>query len=344
MTIALRCLPLLVQYEVMHNMNLIDVFTLLATSKKSRLQTKYYFNRQKCVVEYIVDAELIHIHRNPSSKNYSPERDYVEMSSLPALEIPRGHAHLLELAVELFPKLTLNLDFPNKSYRATDFQNTMAYVRSLNVPIITVKVGPSNKINDDLMRCVLLSCTDVKNLTIRNFSHTRFHLSYQPVPPFKFDFIELKGAEWVTKDRLIDLFLGCKKVILGSFIRLSYSDLELVEICGNWLRAPAAQYLEIQSIETFSEGIGRLPGAVPVKGVTLDDEDRIEFAARKCYKMEKADGTPAIIYHHENCIVFRTDFENAVIGEGTEPVVDPVHPFVAAYPALFHPGGLNYYW
>ena len=78
------------------------------------------------------------------------------------------------------------------------------------------------------------------------------------------------------------------------------------------------QHLQIEKVRTALEGIGKLPGAVPVQEVTVGDSGRkLKFGnGKKCFMMKKANGTPAIVYQDVvERIYFRTDFQNAVVDE-----------------------------
>ncbi|EGT57555.1 hypothetical protein CAEBREN_16295 [Caenorhabditis brenneri] len=241
------------------------------------------------------------------------------------LTIPFGNSEdtsepiqkMVKFAKELFPKLQLYLILDASNL--VEFLDTMKFWRSFNIPLKTVKIGSAAEIDDELMKAVLEQCSDVRNLTIYYSSHSLFQYDFRAHAPFKFDFFELKSAEWVTKDHLINLFFGCKKVILGG---THYTDQELTGICEKWLEAPEMQYLEVQSTETFSEGIGKLPGALPVRQLTVPDywgrKESKAFCSKQCYKINKADGTAAVVYRDGFFygIYFRTDFEDAVIGEG----------------------------
>ncbi|EGT57618.1 hypothetical protein CAEBREN_23133 [Caenorhabditis brenneri] len=319
-----------------------------ALSKKSRNMVKYYLNRQRGEIEYFMKGGFIWIHRNRSYKDYSPEKDLVEMRtdgehyelrwsdgvySEPVLKIPvkrrtvRGmdpgpQKDMFEFVAEMFPKPVLHIDFPAWGDLEV-FTDTINFMKSLNATVKTMKVGEESWISDRMMKAVLNECSDVKSLTIRSIATSfRFFDDLLDHPPFKFDFFKLRCADWVTKDRLIHLFLKCKKVFLSNF-RMNYNDQELTEICEKWLEAPEAEHLEIKSSLNFFESIGRLPGAVPIKEVQLfDGYDEygfygggLSFPPGKCYKMEKANGTPAIVYHERSCIVFRTDFHSVVVRE-----------------------------
>ncbi|EGT57603.1 hypothetical protein CAEBREN_26084 [Caenorhabditis brenneri] len=78
----------------------------------------------------------------------------------------------------------------------------------------------------------------------------------------------------------------------------------------------------VKKTETFFEGVGKLSGALPVRQLTVADyygwKESVTFSSKQCYKVEKADWTPAVVYRERfsGGIYFRTDFEDAVIGEG----------------------------
>ncbi|EGT57615.1 hypothetical protein CAEBREN_09863 [Caenorhabditis brenneri] len=217
---------------------------------------------------------------------------------------------VLRFARDLFPKIVFCFDFGASS--PSDFQRMMNLTKILNVPVETVHIN-HGKINDSFMREILTECLDVKILTVIG-SSPDFQYDFQTNAPFRFDYFRLSNAAWVTKDHLVNLFMGCKKVYLTApwRVNLDYNDQELTEICEKWLEAPEAEYLEIKSSQSFAEGIGKLPGAVPLREVTTDSPSRMEFGPGEGYMMKKMDGTLAIIYHDGKDIVFRTDFESAV--------------------------------
>ncbi|EGT57567.1 hypothetical protein CAEBREN_09025 [Caenorhabditis brenneri] len=346
MTIPFRYFPYLVQQLVMDHMDFIDVFSLYFASEKSKTLVKSFFNRQECELIYDLDTvkPRILINKRKSLENYHYKtRNQVAI-------VPKLHAWkhvylfcsfmtieteqfqitvescddmykgLMRFVRELFPKIHFSFEFGPSPLEV--IRRNMRIAKALNVPIERVKIGGKywwkETIKEKRMRACLKEYSDVKTLIV-NVSPSDFQYDFQTNPPFKFDLFKLSAARWVTKDHLINLFLGCKKVYLRDYRGMSYTELELMEICEKWLEAPETQYLGIQFSQSFSEGIGKLPGAVPLREANADYPcfgHRMKLDPGKGYMMKKADGTPAIVYHDRSNIVFRTDFENAVV-DGT---------------------------
>ncbi|EGT57623.1 hypothetical protein CAEBREN_02551 [Caenorhabditis brenneri] len=313
MTIRFRYFPYLVQQMIMRHMDFLDVFSLYAISQKSQTLAKSYFNRLECKLSY-EKYDGIRIRRKTSPGDFCWTSDQLKLKPMmrkrkrvlnfcatrysKQYQIPLETSGnmcdgVLRFARDLFPKIVFNFDFGASS--PSDFRRMMNLTKILNVPVETVDIH-HYKINDSFMREILTECFDVKILTAIG-SSSSFQYDFQTNAPFKFDYFRLSNAAWVTKDHLVNLFLGCKKVILD-LEELHYSDQELVEIIEKWLQAPKPQYLGLFGARTLPENIGKLPGAVPVR--------------------EKADGTPVIIYHdgERNCITLRTDFMDRLNDDG----------------------------
>ncbi|EGT57631.1 hypothetical protein CAEBREN_08719 [Caenorhabditis brenneri] len=324
----------------MDQMDLFDIFSIFSISKKGQTLARSYFNRLKFELWYRVNQERFEIHKDLPIKGWRFDlsstlinsvliaaRDGFEVAqprsskgpALDPLTIPfsnpedtsESRQKMLKFAKELFPKLQLHVMFGTSSL--VEFLDTMKFLRSFNIPLTRVKIGSPGKVDDELMKAVLEQCSDVKNLTIRSSSHPHFQYNFRTHAPFKFDLFELNGAEWVTKNHLINLFFGCKKVILGG---TQYTNQKLTEIRKKWLEAPEMQYLQIKI--TASKVIWDLPGALPVRQLTVPNywgrKKSEKFSSKQCYKINKADGTPAVVYRRLfGGIFFRTDFEDAVI-------------------------------
>ncbi|EGT57640.1 hypothetical protein CAEBREN_16623 [Caenorhabditis brenneri] len=337
MTIAFRHFPYLVQQQVLDQIDLFDIFSIYSISKKGRALARSYFSGNKFELRYIVGQEQFWIHRTPSSKHYCYHSDHVyivvrngfEVFKNPSFFTQYGNSFttssnysedtnesrqkMLNFVRESFPRLQLYLKF---SYlNLAGFLDTMNFVRCFNAPIKRVDAGVRIRANTELVRAVMTQCSDVKELQILCSRYSPFQYDFRTHAPFKFDFFELQCSTWGTKDQLT-LFLSCKKVIVTAVQGLHYTDQELTEFCKKWLEAPEMQHLQIEKVRTALEGIGKLPGAVPVQEVTVGDR-KLKFGnGKKCFMMKKANGTHAIVYQDVvERIFFRTDFQNAVIDE-----------------------------